>query len=39
MSDKTIRRLHLALRDDIGNLLTQRPTPNPHLDQLDPFFS
>jgi redox-sensitive bicupin YhaK (pirin superfamily) len=38
MSDKTIRRLHPALRDDIGDLLTQRPVPNPHLDQLDPFL-
>ncbi|MDL2357841.1 MAG: pirin family protein [Pseudomonadota bacterium] len=38
MSDKTIKRLHPALRDDIGDLLTQRPLPNPHLDQLDPFL-
>lgn len=38
MSDKTIRRLHPALRDDIGDLLTQRPLPHPHLDQLDPFL-
>ncbi|WLI90046.1 pirin family protein [Massilia sp. R2A-15] len=38
MSDKTIRRLHQAVRDDIGDLLTQRPLPNPHLDQLDPFL-
>jgi redox-sensitive bicupin YhaK (pirin superfamily) len=38
MNDKTIRRLHPALRDDIGDLLTQRPLPNPHLDQLDPFL-
>ena len=38
MSDKTIRRLHPALRDDIGDLLTQRPVPNPHLEQLDPFL-
>jgi redox-sensitive bicupin YhaK (pirin superfamily) len=38
MSDKTIRRLHPALRDDIGDLLTQRPLPNPHLEQLDPFL-
>jgi redox-sensitive bicupin YhaK (pirin superfamily) len=38
MSNKTIRRLHPALRDDIGDLLTQRPLPNPHLDQLDPFL-
>ena len=38
MSEKTIRRLHPALRDDIGDLLTQRPVPNPHLEQLDPFL-
>jgi redox-sensitive bicupin YhaK (pirin superfamily) len=38
MSDKTIRRLHPALRDDIGDLLTQRPLPSPHLAQLDPFL-
>jgi redox-sensitive bicupin YhaK (pirin superfamily) len=38
MSDKTIRRLHPAVRDDIGDLLTQRPLPNPHLEQLDPFL-
>ncbi|MFC0135283.1 nuclease PIN [Massilia eurypsychrophila] len=38
MSDKTIKRLHPALRDDIGDLLTQRPLPNPHLAQLDPFL-
>ena len=38
MSDKTIRRLHPAMRDDIGDLLTQRPLPNPHLEQLDPFL-
>jgi redox-sensitive bicupin YhaK (pirin superfamily) len=38
MSNKTIRRLHPAVRDDIGDLLTQRPLPNPHLDQLDPFL-
>ncbi len=38
MSDKTIKRLHMALRDDIGDLLTQRPLPAPHLEQLDPFL-
>ena len=38
MSDKTIRRVHQAMRDDIGDLMTQRPLPNPHLDQLDPFL-
>jgi redox-sensitive bicupin YhaK (pirin superfamily) len=38
MSNKTIKRLHEAARDDIGDLLTKRPLPNPHLSQLDPFL-
>jgi redox-sensitive bicupin YhaK (pirin superfamily) len=38
MSDKTIKRLHPAVRDDIGDLRTQRPLPNQHLEQLDPFL-
>lgn len=38
MSDKTIKKLHQAVRDDIGDLLTQRPLPNDHLAQLDPFI-
>jgi redox-sensitive bicupin YhaK (pirin superfamily) len=38
MSDRTIRRLHAAVRDDIGDLVTQRPLPNHLLDQLDPFL-
>jgi redox-sensitive bicupin YhaK (pirin superfamily) len=38
MSLRTIRRRHPAVRDDIGDLITQRPLPNPHLDQLDPFL-
>ncbi len=38
MSDKTIKKLHQAVRDDIGDLLTQRPLPNDHLAQLDPFL-
>jgi redox-sensitive bicupin YhaK (pirin superfamily) len=38
MSYKTIRRLHPALRDDIGDLITQRPVPGPHVDQVDPFL-
>jgi hypothetical protein len=38
MSHRTIKRLHPAVRDDIGDLITQRPLPNPHLDQLDPFL-
>jgi redox-sensitive bicupin YhaK (pirin superfamily) len=38
MTHKTIRRVHPALRDDIGDLITQRPVPGPHLDQVDPFL-
>lgn len=38
MHNKSIRRLHAAVRDDIGDLLTQRPLPAPHLAQLDPFL-
>ncbi len=38
MSDKTVRRIHPALRDDIGDLVTQRPVPSAHLDQVDPFL-
>jgi redox-sensitive bicupin YhaK (pirin superfamily) len=38
MSDRTIRRLHAAVRDDIGDLVTQRPLPNHLIDQVDPFL-
>ena len=38
MSDKLVRRIHPALRDDIGDLITQRPVPSAHLDQVDPFL-
>jgi redox-sensitive bicupin YhaK (pirin superfamily) len=38
MSDKLVRRIHPALRDDIGDLITQRPVPSTHLDQVDPFL-
>lgn len=38
MSEKSIKKLHEAVRDDIGDLLTQRPLPNAHLAQLDPFL-
>jgi redox-sensitive bicupin YhaK (pirin superfamily) len=26
------------MRDDIGDLITQRPVPGPHIDQVDPFL-
>ena len=38
MNEKLIKRLHPAMRDDIGDLLTQRPLPGPHLQQIDPFL-
>ncbi|MFZ1991183.1 MAG: pirin family protein [Alphaproteobacteria bacterium] len=38
MSFKTIKRLHAALRDDIGDLTTRRPLPGPEVDQIDPFL-
>lgn len=38
MSSKSVRRIHPALRDDIGDLVTQRPLPSGHLDQIDPFL-
>jgi redox-sensitive bicupin YhaK (pirin superfamily) len=38
MSDKLVRRIHPALRDDIGDLITQRPVPSRHLEQVDPFL-
>ena len=38
MSDKMVSRIHPALRDDIGDLITQRPVPSAHLEQVDPFL-
>ena len=38
MTDKLVRRIHPAMRDDIGDLITQRPVPSAHLDQVDPFL-
>lgn len=38
MSEKSIKRLHPSVRDDIGDLLTQRPLPGPHLPQIDPYL-
>jgi len=35
---RTIKRLHPARRDDIGDLVTRRPVPAPDLDQIDPFL-
>lgn len=38
MTDRSVHRLHPAMREDIGDLITQRPLPGPHLEQLDPFL-
>lgn len=38
MPPKTLRRLHPAHRDDIGDLVTRRPLPGPGIQQVDPFL-
>ena len=38
MADKTVTRLHPALRDDIADLTTRRPLPGPAIGMLDPFL-
>lgn len=38
MSAPTVKQIHPALRDDIGDLVTRRPLPGPGIDQLDPFL-
>jgi len=38
MTPRTLKRLHPAQRDDIGDLVTRRPLPGPGIDQLDPFL-
>lgn len=38
MQAKTLKRLHPAHRDDIGDLVTRRPLPGPAIPQLDPFL-
>jgi quercetin 2,3-dioxygenase len=38
MTSKIIQRVHPAMRDDIGDLITHRPVPSAHLDQIDPFL-
>ena len=35
---RTLKRLHPAYRDDIGDLSTVRPLPGPDLEQIDPFL-
>lgn len=38
MALKTVKALHPARRDDIGDLTTRRPVPGPGLEQVDPFL-
>ncbi len=38
LKSRTVARLHLAHRDDIGDLVTRRPLPGPDLPQVDPFL-
>lgn len=38
MAARTVRRLHRAQREDIGDLVTRRPLPSAALDQIDPFL-
>lgn len=38
MTVRSVHRLHPAVRDDIGDLVTQRPLPGPSVDQIDPFL-
>jgi redox-sensitive bicupin YhaK (pirin superfamily) len=38
MTQRTIKRLLPAVRDDIGDLITRRPLPGPFADQIDPFL-
>lgn len=38
MATRSLRGVHPALRDDIGDLVTRRPLPGPGLEQVDPFL-
>ena len=38
MTSRSVHRLHPAARDDIGDLITQRPLPGRLVDQIDPFL-
>jgi hypothetical protein len=38
MASRSVKRLHRAISDDIGDLRTQRPLPNRQLEQVDPFL-
>jgi quercetin 2,3-dioxygenase len=38
MTERSITRLHSALRDDIGDLVTRRPVPGPGIDRVGAFL-
>lgn len=38
MSNRSIYAVHPAERDDIGDLITRRPVPGRHVEQVDPFL-
>jgi quercetin 2,3-dioxygenase len=38
MNHRSVKHLHRAMPDDIGDLRTQRPLPNRQLEQIDPFL-
>lgn len=38
MTARTVKHVHAAARDDIGDLVTRRPVPGPQLEHLDPFL-
>ncbi len=38
MLERSIRGLHAAYRDDIGDLVTRRPLPGPGIERVDPFL-
>ncbi len=38
MTDRSIKAVHAAYRDDIADLITRRPVPGPGVDQVDPFL-
>lgn len=38
MAARTVKARYAPIRDDIGDLVTRRPLPNAHVDQIDPFL-
>jgi redox-sensitive bicupin YhaK (pirin superfamily) len=35
---RTVAKIHPAHRDDVADLVTRRPLPGPHVEQVDPFL-